>query len=282
MDRIDAHQHFWRYSQAEYTWIDASMADLQRDMLPQDLAPELAAASIDGVVTVQARQTLAETRWLLQMAEQYEWICGVVGWADIGGANFGEELEALRSSKLLLGLRHVVQGEQDPDFLLRDNFARGIRALQGTGLVYDLLILEHQLPMAIAFVRQHPNQVFVLDHIAKPRIATGIFDPWRANLRTLARHPNVYCKLSGMVTEAAWDRWTIEDLRPYVDVVVEAFGPSRLMFGSDWPVCTVAASYGRWLSTLETLLQSLSQSEQERVFGGTAIEAYRLVPSPQS
>jgi L-fuconolactonase len=279
MDRIDAHQHFWRYSQAEYEWIDASMADLQRDMLPQDLAPELAAASIDGAITIQARQTLEETKWLLQLAEQYEWIRGVVGWADIAGVNFHEELEALRSNKLLLGLRHVVQAEQDPDFLLHDNFARGIRALRGTGLVYDLLILEHQLPMAIEFVRRHPNQVFVLDHIAKPRIAAGILDPWRTNLRTLASHPNVYCKLSGMATEAAWDHWTIEDLRPYFDAVLEAFGPSRLMFGSDWPVCTVAASYGRWLSTLETLLHTLSQSEQERVFGGTAIEAYRLASS---
>jgi L-fuconolactonase len=278
MDRIDAHQHFWRYSQTEYAWIDASMAILQRDMLPKGLAPELAAASVDGVVTVQARQTLAETQWLLQLAEQYEWIRGVVGWADIGGASFREELEVLRSNRLLLGLRHVVQAEQDPDFLLRDNFAGGIRALQSTGLVYDLLILEHQLPKTIEFVRQHPNQIFVLDHIAKPRIAAGILDSWRANLRALASHPNVYCKLSGMATEAAWDRWTIEDLRPYADVVLEAFGPNRLMFGSDWPVCTVAASYGRWLSTLETLLQSLSQGEQERIFGGTAIEAYRLAP----
>jgi L-fuconolactonase len=278
MDRIDAHQHFWCYSQAEYAWIDASMAALQRDMLPQDLASELAAASIDGVITVQARQTLEETKWLLQLAEQYEWIRGVVGWADIAGPNFREELEALRSNRRLLSLRHVVQAEQDPDFLLRDNFARGMRILEGAGLVYDLLILEHQLPKAIEFVRRHPNQVFVLDHVAKPRIAAGILEPWRSNMRTLAGHPNVYCKLSGIVTEAAWDRWTIEDLRPYFDVVLEAFGPSRLMFGSDWPVCTVAASYGRWLSTLETLLRSLTQSEQASVFGGTAIEAYRLAP----
>jgi L-fuconolactonase len=275
-DRIDAHQHFWHYSQPEYAWIDSSMAPLQRDMLPRDLAPELAAAKVDGVVTVQARQTIEETRWLLQMAYQFKWIRGVIGWAEIAGANFREELEILRANEHLKGLRHVVQAEQDPNFLLRDAFSSGIRALQGTGLVYDLLIVERQLPNAIEFVRQHPNQLFVLDHIAKPKIASGLLEPWRTNLRILAKQQNVYCKVSGMVTEAAWDRWTIEDLRPYVEGVLEAFGPSRLMFGSDWPVCTVATSYSRWFSTLEFMFQSLSQSERERVFGGTAIEVYRL------
>ena len=276
-DRIDAHQHFWHYSQPEYAWIDASMAPLQRDMLPQDLAPELAAAAIDGVLTVQARQTVEETRWLLQMANQFDWIRGVIGWAEIAGANFCEELELLTSNKHLKGLRHIVQAEQDPQFLQRDAFAAGIRALQSTSLVYDLLIVEHQLPNAIEFVRQHPNQLFVLDHIAKPKIAAGLLEPWRTNLRILAKEQNVYCKLSGMVTEAAWDCWTIGDLRPYADVVLEAFGPSRLMIGFDWPVCTVGTSYRRWFSTLESLLQSLSQTERERVFGGTAIEAYRLI-----
>jgi L-fuconolactonase len=276
IDRIDAHQHFWHYSQSEYDWIDASMASLQHDLLPQDLAPELAAAKVDGVLTVQARQTIEETRWLLEMADQFEWIRGVIGWAEIAGANFREELELLSSNVHLKGLRHVVQAEQDPKFLLRDTFSSGIRALQGTNLVYDLLIVEHQLPSAIEFVRQHPNQLFVLDHIAKPKIASGLLEPWRTNLRTLAKQQNVYCKLSGMVTEAAWDRWTIGDLRPYVDVVLEAFDPSRLMIGSDWPVCTLGTSYSRWFATLESLLQSLSQSERERVFGGTAIEAYRL------
>jgi L-fuconolactonase len=276
-DRIDAHQHFWHYSQSEYDWIDASMASLQHDLLPQDLAPELATAKVDGVLTVQARQTIEETRWLLQMADQFEWIRGVIGWAEIAGENFCEELEILTSNEHLKGLRHVVQAEQDPKFLLRDAFFSGIRALQGTSLVYDLLIVEHQLPNAIEFVRQHPNQLFVLDHIAKPKIAAGLLEPWRTNLRILAKQQNVYCKLSGMVTEAAWDRWRIEDLRPYADVVLETFGPRRLMIGSDWPVCTVGTSYSRWFSTLESLLQSLSQSERERVFGGTAIEAYRLI-----
>ena len=275
-ERIDAHQHFWHYSPEEYGWIDASMATLKRDLLPQDLAPELAAASIAGTVAVQARQTIEETEWLLLLAKNFPWILGVVGWADIGGRDFDAQLEGLSANHRLKGLRHAVQCEPDPEFLLRAPFTAGIKALQGTGLVYDLLIFEHQLPQAIRFVDQHPNQTFVLDHIAKPKIAGQVLEPWRSRIFELARRENVYCKLSGMVTEAAWDCWTCDDLRPHVEAALEAFGPRRMMAGSDWPVCMVAATYCEWIDTLETLLAELSTAERARIFGGTAREAYQL------
>lgn len=278
--RIDAHQHFWHYNAEKYQWIDATMGRLQCDQLPEDLEPELAAAGIGGVVTVQAQQTVEETEWLLQLANEYDWIRGVVGWAPIGCDSFPAELERLSANRRLKGLRHGVQSESDPEFLLRERFASGIRSMLGTGLAYDLLILEHQLPQAIRFVDQHPNQIFVLDHLAKPNINGRMLEPWRTHIGDLARRPNVYCKLSGMVTEAAWDCWTCDDLRPHVEVVLEAFGPRRIMAGSDWPVCIVAATYGRWIAALETLLSALSAEEKERIFGGTAIEAYRLDPCP--
>ncbi len=278
--RIDAHQHFWRYKPEDYAWIDASMDRLQCDRLPEDLEPELAAAGIGGVITVQAQQTVEETEWLLQLAKEYEWIRGVVGWAPVGCASFAAELERLSADTQLKGLRHMVQAEPDPEFLLREGFASGIRSMLGTGLAHDLLILEHQLPQAICFVDQHPKQRFVLDHLAKPKIGSDRLEPWRTHIRDLARRPNVYCKLSGMVTEAQWDCWTCDDLRPHVEAALEAFGPQRIMAGSDWPVCIVAATYGEWMATLEALLSSLTCDEKDRIFGGTAIEAYQLDRSP--
>ena len=278
--RIDAHQHFWHYSPEEYQWIDASMGAVKRDLLPEDLAPELEAAGIDGSIAVQARQTVEETEWLLALAEKYPWIRGVVGWAHIGGRGFARELEQLCCERRLKGLRHIVQSEPDAEFLLREPFAAGIRALEGTGLVYDILITEDQLPQAIRFVDQHPKQTFVLDHVAKPKIAGQVLEPWRSRICELARRENVYCKLSGMVTEAEWDCWTCDDLRPHVEVVLEAFGPRRIMAGSDWPVCMVAATYGQWIETLERLLAALSTCERARIFGGTAVEAYHLEPWP--
>jgi L-fuconolactonase len=256
------------------------MGRLQCDLLPENLEPELAAAGIGGVVTVQALHTVEETEWLLRLATEYDWIRGVVGWAPFGCAGFEAELERLSANRQLRGLRHGVQSEPDPEFLLREQFASAIRSMLGSGLAYDVLIAEHQLPQAIRFVDQHPNQIFVLDHLAKPNIGGRRLEPWRTNICELARRPNVYCKLSGMVTEAAWDCWTCEDLRPHVEVALEAFGPQRIMAGSDWPVCTVAASYGQWIATLEVLLSELSTDEKDRIFGGTAIEAYRLDECP--
>jgi len=272
---IDAHQHFWNYDPVEYGWIDDSMASLRHNFLPADLHADSSGSGVTGTVAVQARQTLTETQWLLALAAENSFIRGVVGWAPIGTSLFPQLLEKLVDNPKLVGLRHVVQAEAD-GFLAAAAFNHGIWALGTTRLVYDILIFERQLSQAIEFVDRHPNQIFVLDHIAKPRIAESRLEPWGANIMELARRENVYCKLSGMVTEADWHSWTSASLRPYVHVVLEAFSPRRLMVGSDWPVCTVACSYGRWFEALDQLLAELSSEERERIFTGTAIEAYRL------
>jgi L-fuconolactonase len=275
-ERIDAHHHLWRYTAEEYGWIDESMSLLRRNFLPSDLVREIAAAGIGGTVAVQARQTLEETRWLLELADGCEAIRGVVGWAPIGCADFARVMEELAHRPKLKGLRHVIQGEKDENFILREDFNAGIRALLGSGLVYDILIYERHLPQAIEFVDRHPEQVFVLDHIAKPRIAAGMIEPWAGWIRELARRENVWCKVSGMVTEAEWSSWSAETLRPYLDVVVGAFGVGRLMAGSDWPVCLVASDYGRWFGVLRDYFGRFSERERELVFGETAVEVYGL------
>lgn len=272
---IDAHHHLWLYSAAEYGWIDDSMAALRRDFLPTDLLAELAKAGVDGAVTVQARQTLEETRWLLELARGCEAIRGVVGWAPIAAPNFEAVADSLAADPKLVGLRHVVQAEP-AGFLDSGDFNRGIRVMQKIGLVYDLLILESQLEDAIRFVERHPQQMFVLDHIAKPRIAVQELEPWRTRMRELSRRSNVCCKLSGMVTEDAWSHWSIESLRPYLDTVVEAFGVDRLMAGSDWPVSLVATSYDRWWKVLWDYFADFSEDERTEIFGATATGIYDL------
>jgi L-fuconolactonase len=280
MPTIDAHHHFWRYDRAEYDWIDDTMSALRRNFLAPDLAAVLGAAGVQGAISVQARQTLEETRWLLAIADAHDFIAGVVGWVPLAAPSLRTELAPLAASRKLRGVRHVVQGEADPGFLDRADFNAGIDALREFGLAYDLLIYAHQLPAALAFVDRHPGQVFVLDHAAKPRIRERVIEPWRTHIGELARRPEVYCKLSGLVTEAApdpsTDAWTDADLRPYADTVLEAFGPSRVLFGSDWPVCLVAAPYDRWLDTVKTLTAGLTVSERAEVMGGTARRAYRL------
>jgi len=273
---IDAHHHLWRYTPAEYGWIDDSMQRLRRDFLPADLTAEMAAAGVDGSVAVQARQTLEETHWLLDLADECDAIRGVVGWAPITGAEFPAIMEQFDGRAKLKGLRHVIQGEPDENYILREDFNAGIRALEGSGLVYDILIYERHLPQAIEFVDRHPNQVFVLDHIAKPLIAVGELEPWAGRIRELAKRENVWCKVSGLVTEATWDAWSAQTLKPYLDVVVKAFGLERLMAGSDWPVCLVAAGYQQWWELLRTYFAGFSDAERERIFGGTAIEIYGL------
>lgn len=275
-DRIDAHHHLWRYSPVEYGWIDDEMAELRRDFLPQDLAREIAAAGIDGTVAVQARQTLEETRWLLQQADECDAIRGVVGWAPIAGEEFPGVMEEFEFRPKLKGLRHVIQGEKDENYILREDFNSGIRTLLSSGLVYDILIFERHLPQTIDFVDEHPEQVFVLDHVAKPLIREGVLEPWAVRMRELAKRENVWCKISGMATEADWKTWTPESLRPYLDVAVEAFGLGRLMAGSDWPVCLVASSYGRWFETLREYFAGFSEPERNAIFGGTATEVYGL------
>jgi L-fuconolactonase len=275
-ERIDAHHHLWRYSPQEYEWLDESMAALRRDFLPADLMREIGAAGIDGTVAVQARQTVEETRWLLAQAEKFPAIRGVVGWAPIADDDFPGAMEEFEDRPKLKGLRHVIQGEKDENFVLREDFNAGIRAMLGSGLVYDILIYERQLPQAIDFVDRHPDQVFVLDHLAKPMIAAGQMQPWAERIRELGRRENVWCKVSGMVTEADWSGWSAETLRPYLDVVVEAFGVERLMAGSDWPVCLLASEYGRWFDVLRDYFFGFSEAERDAVFGMTAVGVYGL------
>jgi L-fuconolactonase len=274
--RIDAHHHLWRYTKEEYGWIGPGMEAIARDFLPADLQTELAAGGVDGSIVVQARQTLAETNWLLDLATKVSAIRGVIGWAPLANAEFPGVLERLKAKRKLTGLRHIIQSEPDDEFILRDDFNEGIKALAGSGLVYDILIYERHLPATIKFVDRHPNQVFVLDHLAKPQIKERALEPWKSNLFELAKRDNVSCKLSGMVTEADWKNCSTNDLRPYADAALEAFGPARLMFGSDWPVCLLASSYKKWFETTQELLAELSASEKELVFGGVAARIYSL------
>ena len=274
--RIDSHHHFWKYDPAEYGWIGPDMALLQRDYLPEHLEETAAAAGIDGVVSVQARQSVEETGWLLELARDRRLVRGVVGWVPLVSPDVEESLERFAAEPKLRGVRHVLQGEPDERYMLRDDFNVGIRALRRFGLVYDILIFERHLPPTIEFVDRHPDQIFVLDHVAKPRIKDGLLKPWDENLRELARRENVFCKLSGMVTEADWQGWTDEQLQPYLDTVLAAFGSRRVMFGSDWPVCLVASDYGRWVETIRRCTAQFSSDEQEAIFGGTAAKAYGL------
>jgi L-fuconolactonase len=274
--RIDSHHHFWRYDATEYDWIGDSMSAIRRDYLPADLEPEIRAAGIDGVISVQVRQTIEETRWLLALANEHEFIRGVVGWVPLADPAIGQHLDALADEAKLKGVRHIVQGEPDENFILGDDFNRGVAALKDYKLAYDVLIYERRLPQAIVFVDRHPQQVFILDHLAKPRVKENELEPWRTNIRRLAERENVYCKLSGLVTEADWQHWTEPQLLPYLETVVDAFGPRRLMFGSDWPVSLLATSYRGWHDLVARLCSRLSANEQARTFGETAAEAYRL------
>lgn len=272
---IDAHQHFWRYDPAEYGWIDESMSALRRDFLPGDLEPLLRSAGFDACVAVQARQTLEETRWLLELAIENPFIAGVVGWVDLQSPDVERDLERFAGRRKLVGVRHIVQSEPD-DFLLRPAFQRGIGWLERFNLAYDILIYPRQLEAAAALVSRFPSQRFVLDHLAKPEIGRRALDEWRRDLQGLAQFPNVSCKLSGMVTEADWRTWTPADLRPYIDAAADCFGANRLMIGSDWPVCTVAATYERTMSVVTDAIAGWTPDERAAVLGGTAIRFWNL------
>jgi L-fuconolactonase len=273
--RVDSHHHLWRYTTEDFGWIDDSMRLLRHDFLAADLTAAISSSAIEATVAVQARQSLDETRFLLALAAEAPVIRGVVGWAPIAAEDFPETLGALVPNRLLKGLRHVVQAEPD-GFLDMPAFNRGIASLLPTGLVYDILIVARQLPEAIRFVDRHPNQPFVLDHIAKPNIKSQEFASWNSAIRELARRPNIACKLSGMVTEADFHTWTPAQLQPCFDTVLEAFTPARLMFGSDWPVLTVACSYAQWVETVDGWIAPLSPTERGRIEGGTAARVYRL------
>jgi len=273
--RVDAHHHLWRYDAGEYGWIDEPMRALRRDFLPADLEREMQTACVDAAVAVQARQTMEETRWLLKVAKDSGMIRGVVGWAEIAGKDFPAVIEELAQEPLLKGLRHVVQAEPK-GFLEGADFNRGISAMQGTEWVYDLLVYMPQLEEATWFVDRHPQQTFVLDHLGKPSIAEDGFAAWARDFRELARRENVVCKVSGMVTEADWTQWSEADLERYFDVAVEAFGASRLMVGSDWPVLTVACGYGQWWEMVRRWTGRLTVGERELIEGGVASRIYQL------
>ncbi|MEQ2008590.1 MAG: amidohydrolase family protein [Limisphaerales bacterium] len=274
---IDSHQHFWKYTPAEYPWMKPEWP-IRRDFLPPDLAREMAKVGIVGCVAVQAQQTVAEARWLLSLADAEPFIKGVVGWVDMQSERVEEQLAELAQHPRFVGVRHVVQDEPDDNFMLRPACQRGIGKLRQFNLAYDFLLFPKQLPAAIQLVANFPEQRFVLDHIAKPPIAAGSLSPWREQLRELAQAPNVWCKVSGIVTEARWDGWRAEDFRPYLDVVFAAFGVERLMFGTDWPVCTLAGSYEQVHTLVNDYTRGLTVEAREKFFGGNAAEFYRLRP----
>lgn len=276
MLKIDSHQHFWLYDPIRDVWISDDMRAIQRHFMPTDVAPLLAHGRMAGCVAVQADQSERETYFLLELADRYPFIAGVVGWVDLQRADISERLDEFAQFSKLKGFRHIVQGETDPDFLSRPAFLLGIQALGERGFTYDILVKPHQLNATIEFVRQFPDQVFVVNHLAKPYIEKGITEPWTDQMTTLASFANVSCKLSGMVTEADWARWQSSDFTFYVQHLLGAFGPDRLMFGSDWPVCLLAAGYEEVVGLLESQLEALSESEREAIWGRNALRVYNI------
>ena len=274
--KIDAHQHFWHYSDQEYGWIDHTMEKLKKDFLPDDLYPLMKDSGIDGSITVQARQKVEETRWLLKLSEQNDFIKGVVGWVDLRHKNLSSQLEQFNQHPKFVGVRHVVQDEPDDHFMLGKEFLAGIAELSHYNLVYEILIYHRHLPVAIKFVERFPEQRFVLDHIGKPNIRDGILDPWREHIQRLAEFPNVYCKISGMITETDWHNWKTSDFRPYLDTVFGCFGIQRVLMGSDWPVCTLAGGYNQVFKIVLNHIKSFSQEECSMIMGKNACDVYKI------
>ena len=274
--KIDAHQHFWRYDPREYDWIDERMGVLKRNFLPADLESELRRAGFDACVAVQARQSLEETAWLLELADRSPFIAGVVGWVELCSPDTRRQLERFAGHPKLVGIRHIVQAEPDDRFLLRPDFGRGVALLEELGLAYDILIYPRHLPVAAEFAGRFPGLRLVLDHLAKPEIKDGEIQSWARGLRTLAARPNVFCKLSGLVTEADWVHWTPAQLRPYLDVAFECFGAERLMIGSDWPVSTLASDYARTMGIVVDYLAGRPEAERNAVLGGNARRFWNL------
>jgi L-fuconolactonase len=273
---IDAHHHLWSYDRKEYGWIDDSMGILKRDFLPEELHAESGKAAVTGTVAVQARQTLNETTWLLSLAESTPWILGVVGWVDLMSGELSRQLDRFAPHPKLVGIRHVLQDEPDRDFMLQPSFTRGISRLESHRLVYDILIFSDQLEQAARLVSMFPHQKFVLDHMGKPPIREGLLQPWKRGLEQLARHSNVWCKISGLVTEADHKDWTFETLLPYLDAAVQAFGTERLMVGSDWPVCRLAAGYGEVMAIPRRYFAKWDNEDLRKIFYRNAIDCYEL------
>ena len=276
MKGIDSHQHFWKFDPVRDSWIDGSMAAIQRDFYPPDLKPLLVANSLEGSVIVQSDQSEAENDFQLNNASKSEFVKGVVGWVDLQADNVHDRLAYYSQLKKMKGFRHVLQGEKQRDFMLRPAFKRGISELHAFGFTYDILIYPDQLAFTEEFVKAFPYQPFVIDHIAKPYIKDKKIDQWKKEMLALGKYENVSCKISGMVTEADWKGWKKEDFRPYLDVVLETFGTHRIMFGSDWPVCLVAATYGQVVDLVKDYFTKLSANEQEAFFGKNAERFYKL------
>lgn len=275
--KIDSHQHFWIYNPTEYGWIDNRMKVLQRNYLPGDLQPELVNAGVSGSIVVQARQTLEETRWLLELAGQYDFIKGVVGWVDLcSGEELNDQLDEFSGSKKFVGVRHVVHDEPEDNFMLREDFLKGISLLREYNLTFDLLLFPKHLPVAQVLVSMFPEQKFILDHISKPLIRDKIFSPWIEDIMRLAEHRNVWCKLSGMVTEADWNNQKPEDFHPWLDIVFEAFGTERLMTGSDWPVSLLAGKYDYVTGIVPDYISEMPADIIRKILGMNCIEFYGL------
>jgi len=272
--RLDSHQHFWRYNPADYVWMTEEMDVLRRDYLPTELEPKLEALRFEGSIAVQARQMVRETEWLLELADRHDFILGVVGWVDFASPRLDEQLERYSDHPKLKGVRELIHDMPDTEYATSDVHVRAIARLARYGLTYDLLLKPPHVRPAMALVRQFPEQPFVVDHIAKPEIGRSKRAPWQSDLEALARHDNVWCKLSGMVTETRWHDWQPEDFHPYLDIVLEAFGPQRLMIGSDWPVCTLAGPYEQVMGIVIAYVERLSAEERDAILGDTCARFY--------
>ncbi len=276
--KIDCHQHYWHFNLKDYSWMGDNMSVIKRDFLPSDLLPELESINFDGSVAVQARQNLEETQWLLKLADDFPHIKGVVGWLDLQSETVETDIQEFATHPKAVGVRHVIHDEEDDNFMLRPEFIRGIKLLEKYNLAYDILIFPKHLQNTIKFVREFSeNQTFIIDHIAKPFIKDGILSPWKEEITELAKFPNVFCKLSGMVTEADWENWNPEHLKPYLDVVLKAFGTDRVMIGSDWPVCLVAGKYEKVMGVVMDYISKFSETDKAKILGGNAVKAYKIV-----
>jgi L-fuconolactonase len=281
--KIDSHQHYWHFNTADYGWMGDNMSVIKRDFLPDDLLPELKSINFDGSVVVQARQSLEETNWLLQLAAEKPYIKGVVGWLDLQSEQAETQIAEFAKHPKAVGVRHVIHDEEDIDFMLRPAFVRGVKLLEKYNLAYDILIFPTHLTNTIQFVKQFSeNQIFVLDHIAKPLIKEGVFSPWKEEIIELAKYPNVYCKLSGMVTEADWNNWKPDDIKPYIDLVFEVFGVERVMIGSDWPVCLVAGKYSKVMNVVIDYISDLTEEDKLKILGGNTAKAYKIKQNESS
>ncbi len=275
--RIDSHQHFWIYDKQRDAWINEDMQPvIGKDFLPNDISSILKQSKIDGTVAVQASESEDETKFLVELSKVYALIKGVVGWIDLHDENLDSRLDYWSNESVVKGFRHVIEGEPKGDYLMQNTFQRGLTKLSEKGYTYDLLIRPRHFQSTLDCVAKQSNLTFVLDHMAKPNIAENQYDDWASFIKELAQFPNVYCKLSGIVTEAKWHNWQVEDLKPYVDFTLESFGAERVLYGSDWPVCTLSSSYEQWVNAVESLIGELSESEQKMIWGGNAIRVYNL------